>query len=728
MKNQYKTITILVLIIILPLGLLSQDHFLNKANKLYKLQKYSMAIEYYSQYLGSVQDVIAMSKLADCYRLTNKSVEAERLYQVVVKSKEAMPIHYFHFANVLKMNEKYDEAEIWFREYIKANPNDKEARGYMKTCQEIDKFLSVDSVNYKVYNLNINTPFSYFGAIFYKEGIVYASARDDHSKTKRRFGWTNESFLDLYYSHEGFEDKFRQPVLFSDKLNSRYHEGVVTFPENQTTIYFTRNNYLKGKTQKSSLGVNKLNIYISNYKDDQWTEPKLFEINNFEYSIGQPTISKDGKVMYFISDMPGGYGGTDIYACQNLGYRWTKPSNLGANVNTSGNEMFPFFHEDGSLYFSSDGHPGLGGLDIFVTRYNGFKWEVPSNLKPPFCSPKDDFSYIINDDRTFGFFSSNRDGGKGGDDIYYFEKNIEMLRNLKGIVISALTKEPIHKVDIVLQDYINPDNIFSTDTSGLFDFSIEHGQNYTIVLSKSGYHTKSVLYFESEYKDIKEPYLEIELEEAMWFKLEGTITDAELNEPMAGVNVELVNQTYSISTRLASEEDGKFYFDLDPESNYIVVFSKDGYFTESIQDLSTFGKVESEIIYYDIVLGMRKMVVDRAVELKNIYYSLNKWNLTAKSKLECDKLVTILRDNPHIKIELSSHTDSRASDEYNIELSQKRANTVVEYVISKGIQKSRIVPKGYGETQLKNRCRNGIPCPESLHQQNRRTEFKVIGN
>lgn len=728
MKISEKIIPLLSLLLLLPALALAQGQNLNKANKLYDQQAYSGAIEYFTNYLAAVHDIEAMAKLAECYRLTNAGDEAERLYQVVVKSKQALPIYYFNYAKTLMGNQKYGEAKDWFIEYYKAEPSDKSAREYIKACENIGSLLDVGTEKFKVFNLNINTDKSDFGVSLYKGGIVFASAHRGRIKTRKRFGWTGEPYLDLYFSPGGYQDKFREPVPFSDKINSKYHEGPASFTAAGDFVYFTRNNFFEGKTKLSSTGTNKLSIYTASLKKNKWDDTELFEFNNPEYSIGHPSISDDGKLLYFISDMPGGFGGTDIYVSRKLGYKWTKPVNLGMDVNTAGNEMFPFIHPDGRLYFSSDGHAGLGGLDIFVTRYNGFKWASPVNIKLPFNSSKDDFAYIVNKDHTVGYFSSNRDGGKGGDDIYFFEKNIDLLKKIKGKIVSSSTQMPIAEVKVILQDYLNPDENKLTDTEGLFDFRIEPGQNYNIVVNKPGFHTKSILYFESEYKDVEEPYLEIELAPSIWFKLEGVISDAETGTPIDYVTVELKNQTYSISTILTSTEVGKFEFDLDPESNYVVVFSKDGYFTESIEDLSTFGKSESEIIHYDVMLGMKRMVVDKAIELKDIYYDLNKWELKPKALKECDKLVSLLRGNPHITIELSSHTDSRASDEYNLELSQKRADAVVEYVISQGIEKSRIVPKGYGETHLKNNCSNGVPCPESLHQQNRRTEFKVIGN
>jgi outer membrane protein OmpA-like peptidoglycan-associated protein/tetratricopeptide (TPR) repeat protein len=728
MKLYVKIVLILSLLLFKPFLSIGQDHFLVKANKLYNQQAYAEAIEYYVNYLASVDDIATMAKLADCYRLTNATVEAERLYQVVVEANEAIPLYYFNYAKTLMSNEKYSDAKEWFINYYKASPNDKSARNYIKACETVDLLRNADAEKYNVFNLNINSEWSDFGACFYKSGIVFASANSSNIKTRRQFGWTGEPYLDLYYSQSGYQDKFREPVAFSDKINTKFHEGPVSFTSEQDFLYFTRNNYFEGKTRLSSAGVNKLSIYTATLENDKWDNIELFEFNNPEYSIGHPSISVDGKLLYFISDMPGGFGGTDIYVSQKLGYKWTKPVNLGINVNTSGDEMFPYIHPDGSLYFSSDGHIGLGGLDIFVTRYNGYKWEDPVNMKLPFNSSKDDFAYIINEENTIGYFSSNRKGGKGGDDIYYFEKNLDMLKKVKGRVISAASKMPIGEVNVILQDYVNPDKKKKTNEDGLFNFRMEPGQNYNIVVSKPGYRTKSILYFESEYKSMEEPYLEIQLDASIWIKLEGIVSDAETELPIDYVNVELKNKTYEISSSQISTVDGKFEFDLDPQSNYVVVFSKDGYFSESIEDLSTFGKSESEIIYYDVMLGMKRMVVDKAIELKDIYYDLNKWDLKPRGKKECDKLVALLRGNPHITIELSSHTDSRASDEYNMELSQRRADAVVEYIISQGIEKSRIIPKGYGETHLKNKCSNGVPCPESLHQQNRRTEFKVIGN
>ena len=702
----------------------SQQHLLKKAEHLYQLKAYSKAIDYYRDYLSSVNDYVAMSKLAECYLKIGDTQSAERFYSIVANSNNSIPEEYFNYGKVLMANKKYTEAADWFKKYSSIYPNNKLAKTYIKSCLTIDELMIGDSLSYKVYNLSINTPHSDFGAMFYKNGIVFLSAKK--TKGQRTFEWTGESYLDMYYSMNGVEENWREAIPFSKEINSKYHEGPCSFNTAQDLIYFTRNNLLNGKEIPSASGVTKLNIYKATKQGEDWADVELFEINNTEYSMGHPALSPDGKLLYFISDMPGGYGGTDLYVSKRMGYKWSKPVNLGSRINTPGDEMFPFVDNEGRLFFSSDGLPGLGGLDIYVSSFNGYNWEYPKNMRPPFNTSKDDFAYIYDKQSERGFFSSNREGGKGGDDIYMFERNYENLRPLNGKILIANSRLPISDVEVVLQDYNNYEIIRKTDKSGLFNFMIEPGKNYNIVVSKNGFHTKTILFFSDDYNPDDNINLEILLEESAWFRLEGQIGDAEQESPLQDVLVTLYNKTYDISSSVLSDQSGAFVFDLDPESDYIVDFKKDGYFTERIDDLSTFGKEESEIIHYDVGLGLQKLDVNQSVELKNIYYALNDWQLNADAKKECDKLANLLKNNPHITIELSSHTDSRASDEYNLELSQKRAEAVVEYLVQRGIEKSRMIPKGYGETRLKNRCSNGVPCPESLHQQNRRTEFKVL--
>lgn len=703
-----------------------QKRQLKKANEYYNNFEYKKAIKYYKIHVEREHDIKAIINLANCYRLTGNTVDAERLYDVIVKSKEALPIHLFYYAEVLKKNEKYIDAKNRYLEYYAAVPEDKNVKELIKSCEIFEEFIT-DTAMYKVFNLNINTPQSDFAPMFYNKGLVYVSARPQDNKSEKNYGWLDEPFLDIFYSKSGFKDKYREPVNFSSTLNTKYHEGPVVFANNDEVIYFTRSSYLNDKSNSSMDGKNTLNIYKATKKNNVWTEIQIFEFNSDESNIGHPAISRDGKKIFFVSDMPGGFGGTDIYVSQKLGFIWTKPVNLGSEVNTSGNEMFPFVHPDGSLYFSSDGHAGLGGLDIFVSNFNGFRWENPRNLRTPFNSSKDDFSYIINKKNDEGFFASNRDGGKGGDDIYHFIRNTDALNILRGIVINVTNGQPINDVKVVLKDFITSDKLNKSDVDGKFNFLIEPNTDYKIVVSKDGYNTKTVVHYSDENKNVKEPFYQIELESSIWLNLEGKVSDYNSKKPIGQVSIQLENRTYGITKEMITGDDGEFSFGLDPESQYVLVMSKDGYFTER-EKLSTIGKLESEIFRFDLFLGLRPITINKSMEVKNIFYELNSWELNRKAKKECDILVDLLKNNPTVSIELQSHTDSRGGDAFNLELSQKRAQSVVDYLVSRGISRSRLVAKGYGETRLKNHCTNGVICPDKLHKQNRRTEFVIIGN
>ena len=617
-----------------------QKRQLKKANYFYSNYEYTKAIKFYKDYVSQKHDIKAIINLANCYRLTGNTIEAERLYDIVVKSKEALPLHLFYFAEVLKKNEKYIDAKNRYLEYYAAVPEDKNVKELIKSCEIFEEYIT-DTAMYKIYNLNINTPQSDFAPAFYNKGLVYVSSRLQDNQSEKNYGWLDEPFLDIFYSKSGFKDKYREPVsLAIGSVNARFHEGPVAFTNNEETIYFTRSSYMNDKTHSSISGENTLNIYKGSKKDNIWTDIQIFEFNSDESNIGHPALSKDGKKIYFISDMPGGFGGTDIYVSQKLGFIWTKPVNLGSEINTAGNEMFPFIHNEGSLYFSSDGHGGLGGLDIFVSSFNGFKWEPPRNMRTPFNSSKDDFSYIINSDNNEGFFASNRDGGKGGDDIYHFIRNTDALNILRGIVVNAANGQPINDVKVILKDFVTSDKLNKSDVDGKFNFLIEPNTDYKIIVSKDGYNTKTVVHYSDENKNIKEPFYQIELESAIWLNLEGKVSNYESKKPIGQVTIQLENKTYGITSEMVTGNDGEFEFGLDPESQYVIVLLKDGYFTER-ENLSTMGKMESEIFRFDLFLGLRPIDMESTMELKNIFYSLNSWELNSSSKTECEILVEL---------------------------------------------------------------------------------------
>ncbi len=722
----------ILFLIILSNNFYSQKRILAKANRMFEHYEYSMAIKHYENFLKKNSDnTEAIRRLAKSYEKVNRPIDAIFLYEILLQSPAAIPEDFLSYAKVLKTNKKYIESQKWFKKYLSFFPKNREV------LKEIDieeiKTLQkkLENKNIKIRNLNINTPFSEFSPAFYGLGIVFVSSRKKGNTNNKIYGWTSEPYLDLFFAMQKEKNEFFKVKNFSKKINTEYHEGPATFTRNNRRIYFTRNNFKKGKLIFSDKKVNQLEIFVSQLIGDEWTEAELFTINDKNYSIGHPTLSHNQKFLFFVSDAPwdGAMGGADIYVCKKLGAKWTQPKNLGPKVNTKGDELFPFFHKDGVLYFSSNGHGGLGGLDIFICKHDGYRASLPININQiyPINSSYDDFSFIINDKKEHGFFASNRLGGKGGDDIYYFEKDESALIKLKGFVYEEETGIPIMNAKLVLMDIAKGEKISNTKDNGKFEFLIEPNKDYQLVVSKLDYKTKKIVYLSSDYKNVEEPFLNIPLEKGFWLHLEGKVVDEITREGIENAQINVFNKTYNLRNAYTSNLKGAFSFALDPDCIYDFEISKDGYFTKNESQISTYGKRKTETIYHEIVLALRNLKMGSSFVLNDIYYDLNKWNLRSHSKLELDKVVKYLKDNPHITVELGSHTDSRASETYNLNLSQKRAKSAVNYIISKGIKKNRISAKGYGETKLKNHCKDGVKCTEEEHQENRRTEIKVIG-
>jgi outer membrane protein OmpA-like peptidoglycan-associated protein len=463
-----------------------------------------------------------------------------------------------------------------------------------------------------------------------------------------KYGWTGNGYLHLFNADPVFMGNlygtFKTPQLAADLFNQEYHDGPASFNLPNTEIFFNRTYVYrdKGKKGQDKIRTHLLKIFSSVKKKAKWTNPEPFFLNNNEYSVGHPALSRDGNILYFVSDMKGGYGGTDLYMCRRLQAGWGQPVNLGPVVNTSGNEMFPYMATSGDLYFASDGHAGFGGLDIFRTRMLGDSiWMKPENLYQPINSSFDDFSLCMAGDGRSGFFSSNRPGGQGSDDIYQFTR---ILRKesppapamiLSGRVRNKSTLEPVADATVfILDEGIGQVLTLKTDSSGFYSTSLTLPYSLRIKAMKTGY----------------------------------------------------ISDCLSFSSNPGTSPGDK----VSPR---------------------------------DLLLDI--LQVNKVFALENIYYDLDKWNIRPDAQPALDHLVAVMKENP-VSIELASHTDSRASDAYNLELSQERAESAVRYIVLQGVNPARISAKGYGETRLVNACSNGVPCTEEEHQRNRRTEFRVV--
>ena len=505
---------------------------------------------------------------------------------------------------------------------------------------------------YKIDNLDSNTKFSDFGTAYYGDSQIIFSSAKNEGFLKSEWKGNKQPFLDLFEGTIGSEGKVTDIKEFSNNVNTKYHESSVAFASDQKTVYFTRNYYYSSELGKDEKGVTNLALFKASVSPDgRWTDIISMPFNNENYSVGHPSVSNDGKKLYFISDMPGTLGATDVYVVDiNLDGTYGVPKNLGTKINTSGKEMFPFIDQDNILYFSSDSRKeGKGGLDVYAAKITDNAISDVLHLGAPVNSSADDFAYILKNGENIneGYFSSNREGGKGDDDIYHFTSSpplkIECNQAVTGKILNSKTKENIEGAVVVLFD--NEDNEIentTTNNKGEFNFTVDCEKSFKVVASKEKYKNDS--------------------------------------------------KTFETDNNL----EGKTSLELNLEPIPVVVPE---------------------------VVVVRDRVI---VNINPIYFDFDKDNIRSDSSYELDKVVAIMNKYPSLLIEGSSHTDSRGPSAYNEILSSRRANSTVAYIVSKGINSSRILAKGYGESQLVNHCNGTTKCSEEEHEQNRRTEFVIL--
>lgn len=586
--------------------------------------------------------------IAEAYRLTNDPRNAETWYRLAVRSSVSRPEAQFWLASSLKKNGRYPQAVEEFRKYKQIAPSDPKADQELRAC-ELALEWQKNPEAYRVEELkDLNSGDSDFSPAYGRDDfgvIFFTSSRDDAAGNKTH-GATGQGFTDIFESRLDKKSKWSTPVPVAE-LNSDSEEGTPSFSSDFNEVYFTRCE--AGKREMKGCV-----IMVSKRSGDSWSNPESLEILPDTMVTAHPSLSADGLTLYFVSDMPGGYGLKDIYKVTRIDESdsWSEPENLGPDINTGGNELFPFSRDDGSLYFASDGHIGMGGLDIFraVSQPDG-SWNI-RNMQSPVNSFADDFGITFEKGNEKGIFTSTRKG-RGNDDLYTFE--LPPLR----------------------------------------------------------------------------------------FAVTGLVKDEKTGAPIQGSVVQLIASDAS-NLQAETGTGGDFRFNLKQDVDYIFLASKQGYLNGKEKE-TTKGQEKSR----DYMVTILLTATDKPIELPNIFYDFGKWDLRPESMVSLDKLVETLNDNPNVTIELMSHTDSRDTEEYNLDLSQKRAQSVVEYLIAKGIEAERLSPKGYGEstpkvvdaitesqnpflkqgTTLSEQFINTLATEEQkevAHQINRRTEFRVL--
>jgi outer membrane protein OmpA-like peptidoglycan-associated protein len=618
-----------------------------KGNKEYEKYAYIDAIKTYERiYEKGYKSPDMLLKIGNAYYFNAELEKANKWYaELYATNPDQEPEFYYRFAQTLKAVKDNDKAAAMLAKFSEKSGNDSRAKLLSQKRDYLAEIKS-NSGRYKIENAGINTKYSDYGTAYMGTKVVFSSARDTGNFSKRIHTWTGQYFTNLYDSPISEDGSLGAVGKFGKNLNTKFHEDTPAFTKDGKTVYFTRNNFLDKRGYDAGK-VTLLKIYKATVdKDGQWSNITPLPFNSDSYQTAHPALSPDEKTLYFASDMPGTHGQSDIFRVKlNEDGSFGNVENLGDSINTAGRETYPFISDDNELYFASDGQPGIGGLDIFITRLpkdGSLNFKDVLNVGEEANSPKDDFAFIINFKTKKGFLSSNRDGGQGSDDIYKFVETrpIWCDQILYGVITDEDTKVVLPNTKLILFDEkFNQLKETTSDAEGKYEFTeVECGKKYFVRASHEDYTTKEV-------------------------------------------------------STIIGKDSGKTELNIELKTSTCKVKIGD--------DLANCFKIN--IIYFD----------------------LDKWNIRPDAAVDLAKLLDVLNQNPSMKINIRSHTDSRASFSYNDKLSKRRAKSTKDWLIKNGIAADRLTSEGLGETELVNKCADGVPCTEAEHQLNRRSEFII---
>tara|TARA_B110000046_G_scaffold176342_1_gene201935 strand:- start:18002 stop:19915 length:1914 start_codon:yes stop_codon:yes gene_type:complete len=630
MKN---IISIFIIALMSSFCLTAQSNATKKADKHFnKFQFVEAAEDYLKLATDGDADAYVYGQLAECYYNVFKTVEAEKWYAKALETS-SNPEMIYNYSQMLKANGKYEESNNQLERFASMRPADHRATAFRANPNYLPKILDRGK-KFNVQNLPINSEVSDFGGTLQDGKLYITSARNSNRRT---YGWNEEPFLDIYTASVDSEGAFQTPAIIEENINTKYHEGTVSFSPDGNKMYFSRESYYEKVFERDSLTkykISVLHLFKSVKQEGQWSEAESLSLNGNSYSVKNPSVSADGSTLYFASDKTGGFGQFDIYSAPiDADGSVGEATNMGQKLNTEAQEMFPFISSSNTLYFSSNGHLGLGGMDVFFAKVVDGKVGPVRNIGIPVNGNADDFAFSMNEETEEGFVSSNREGGKGSDDIYAIKK-----------------LQPICDVLMTI-----------------------------------------------------------------------TVKDSETGLVLEGASVDIKDAEGTVFGTKVSNAQGVVEYIIECDVNTLITGTKADY--ES--GMATVeGTSEEEVSVEVILTPIEDIILANKVLLNPIYFDFDKSNITAQAAFELDKLVQLMTKYESIVISAESHTDSRGSASYNLSLSDRRAKTTAQYVISKGIDASRITGSGKGETMPNVDC--GSKCTEDEHQLNRRSEFFIL--
>ncbi len=695
---------------------------LARANTSYDRLQYADALkEYQTALKKDTNSVFIQEKIANCYQKMNEPKEAEIWFAKVVSAPTSEVKSKLHYAEALASNGKHSQAKIWYDVYAREAKEDGRPKGFSEAYSNMASFYK-DSTQYQVKIAPFNSDQDDFSPTYNitdkdETKLIFVSNR--HKAGSNKFEWNNTSYLDLY-SVADAKTTPKELQKYSKKLNSKYHEGPIAFFPSGDSMIFTRNNYTNSKYKTSTEGVNKLKLYIATKnKNGVLSNEKEFPYNSSEYSVGAPALAPDGKTLYFISDPADkSIGGKDIFVsvCENG--VWSEPKNMGKEINTLGNEMFPYVDARGNLFFSSTGHSGLGGLDLFMCENVDGKFMKPVNLGYPMNTPKDDFGMIVANDGLSGYLSSNREGGVGRDDIYEFtsKRPFTSYITLAAITIHAETKKFVPTASVLIKVTEEKDTPTASNENGMVAHKFNRNFKYTMIVKKVGFEDKIFEITPEELAKYKEndlieiPLTPVKVVQDVPVVI---ILDEETREPVAS---HLIVTDKTKKDIVDVNDVSKKFLENFNNGKFDLKVSAKGYFfkNDTMNILNSKKKLEKIVL-------LRRLKKNAVLVVNSITFEFNSDKLTPASKLEVDYVNRLMQENPTLKVGVWAHTDAVGTDARNLDLSQRRAKSVYSFLASQGIEMSRMEHKGFGEGKpiATNNTKEG-------RAQNRRVEFQIL--